>query len=54
MRTTDADYWVKLGDLYTRLYLKEDGSSQPAEQQKMNAVYRKAAEFGKEDAVDPG
>ena len=47
----DAKYWVQLGDLCTRLYLKEDGSSEPAQLQKMNAIYRKAAELGKADAA---
>ncbi len=47
----EAKYWIQLGDLYTRLYLKEDGSSEPAQLQKMNAVYRKAAEYGAKDAT---
>jgi len=46
----DAKYWAQLGDLCTRLYLKEDGSSEPAQLQKMNAIYRKAADLGKDDA----
>jgi len=47
----EAKYWIQLGDLYTRLYLKEDGSAEPAQLQKMNAVYRKAAELAAKDAV---
>lgn len=47
----DAKYWSQLGDLCTRLYLKEDGSSEPAQLQKMNAIYRKAGELGKDDAT---
>jgi tetratricopeptide (TPR) repeat protein len=47
----DPKYWAQLGDLYTRLYLKEDGSSEPAQLQKMNAVYRKAAELGPKDVT---
>ncbi|MEP6667567.1 MAG: tetratricopeptide repeat protein [Chthoniobacter sp.] len=47
----DAKYWGQLGDLCTRLYLKEDGSSEPAQLQKMNAIYRKAADLGKDDAI---
>jgi tetratricopeptide (TPR) repeat protein len=47
----DAKYWVQLGDLFTRLYLKEEGSSEPAQLEKMNAVYRKAAELGPEDVA---
>lgn len=47
--TDDAKYWVQLGDLYTRLYLKEDGTGEPQAIEKMNGVYRKAAELGKTD-----
>lgn len=47
----DAKYWVQLGDLCTRLYLKEEGSSEPAQLEKMNAIYRKAAELAPEDAT---
>jgi tetratricopeptide (TPR) repeat protein len=47
----DAKYWVQLGDLSMRLYLKEDGSSEPPQQQKMNAMFRKAAELGKDDPM---
>ncbi len=49
----DAKFWMQLAELYSRLYLKEDGSSdpEPAQLQKMNAVYRKAAELGATDVV---
>jgi tetratricopeptide (TPR) repeat protein len=50
-KSTEPRYWVQLGDLYTRLYLKEDGSSDQENLQRMNTVYRKAAELGKSDAV---
>jgi tetratricopeptide (TPR) repeat protein len=50
-KSVEAKYWVQLGDLYTRLYLKEDGSSQPAELEKMNTLYRKASELGKDDPI---
>ncbi|MEO8351776.1 MAG: tetratricopeptide repeat protein [Chthoniobacteraceae bacterium] len=49
-KTTDPKFWLQLGDLFTRLYLKEDGSSNPNDQARMNAVYDKAAELGKDDA----
>ncbi len=49
--SNDAKFWLQLGDLYTRLYLKEDGSCAPEEQQRMNAVYRKAAELAQDDAA---
>jgi tetratricopeptide (TPR) repeat protein len=47
----DARYWIQLGDLSTRLYLKEDGSADPAQQAKMNTIYRKAAQLGKDDPM---
>ncbi len=49
--STEAKFWVQIGDLYTRLFLKDDGASQPADQQKMNAVYRRAGELAGEDAT---
>lgn len=49
-KTKEPKFWVQLGDLYTRLYLKEDGSSEPANQARMNAMYEKAADLGKDDA----
>ena len=48
--STDPMHWAQLGDLYTRLYLKEDGTSAPEHLQKMNAIYRKAADLGKNHA----
>jgi tetratricopeptide (TPR) repeat protein len=48
--SADPRYWLQLGELYTRLHLKEDGSADPAQIQKMNAVFRTAAELGKSDA----
>lgn len=45
----EAKYWIELGKLYKGLYLKDDGSSDPAQLQKMNAVYRKVGELGASD-----
>jgi tetratricopeptide (TPR) repeat protein len=45
----DAKYWTQLGDLFAKLYLKEDGSCDPAQLAKMNGIYRKAADIGKDD-----
>jgi tetratricopeptide (TPR) repeat protein len=50
-RSLDPKFWVQLGNLYRRLYLKEDGTAGEAELTKMNAVHRKAAELGKTDAT---
>jgi tetratricopeptide (TPR) repeat protein len=46
---TDPKYWIQLGALQRRMYLKEDGTCEPAQLQKMNAVHMKAAELGKND-----
>lgn len=48
-KSADPHFWIQLGDLSTRLYLKEDGSSDPAQVQRMNAIYTKAGELGKDD-----
>ena len=48
--SVDPKFWAQLGDLYARLYLKDDGSSEPAQLQKMNTIYRKAGDLGKDDA----
>ncbi len=49
----DANFWMQLAELYSRLYLKEDGGTdpEPAQLQKMNTVYRKAGELGASDVV---
>ena len=49
--STDAKFWMQTGDLYTRLFLKEDGSCQPEQLQKMNAIFRRAAELAGDDAA---
>jgi len=50
-KTADPLYWIQLGDLSTRLYLKEDGSAEADQVQRMNAIYKKAADLGKNDPV---
>ena len=47
----DPKFWIQLGNLYRRLYLKEDGTAGPEELKKMNAVHLKAAELGQRDAA---
>ena len=47
---TVPKYWLQLGELQQHLWLKEDGSAEPAQLEKMNATFRKAAEVGKGDA----
>jgi tetratricopeptide (TPR) repeat protein len=48
-KSTDPHFWTQLGDLSTQLYLKEDGSSDAEQVQRMNAIFRKGGELGKED-----
>ena len=48
--STSPKYWAQLGELEQRLWLKDDGAAEPAQLQKMNAAFRKAAELGKNDA----
>lgn len=50
-RSNDPKFWLQLGDLTTRLYLKEDGSSEPVHIERMNALYRRAADLGRDDAA---
>ena len=47
---TVPKYWMQLGELQQHLWLKEDGAAEPAQLDKMNATFRKAAEVGKGDA----
>ncbi len=50
--STDAQFWMQLGELYTRLHLKEDGQpSSPEALKQMSAIFRRAAELGKDDAA---
>ena len=48
--STAPKYWAQLGELEQRLWLKDDGAAEPAQLQKMNAAFRRAAELGKDDA----
>ncbi len=42
----DPKFWIQLGNLHRRAYLKEDGTAAPEELKTMNAVHLKAAELG--------
>jgi tetratricopeptide (TPR) repeat protein len=48
--STEAKFWAQLGELYSRLYFKEDWSCLPDQLQKMNTVYGRAAELAGDDA----
>jgi tetratricopeptide (TPR) repeat protein len=50
-KSQDPKFWAQLGDLATRLYLREDGSSEPAHIERMNALFRRAADLGHDDAA---
>ncbi len=50
-KSQDAKFWAQLGDLATRLYLHEDGSSEPAHIERMNALFHRAADLGRDDAA---
>ena len=47
--STDAKFWIQLGELYRQMFLKKDGSSKPEDLQKMNLVHRRAAELAGDD-----
>ena len=48
--STAPKYWAQLGELEQRLWLKEDGAAEPAQLERMNAAFRRAAQLGKDDA----
>jgi tetratricopeptide (TPR) repeat protein len=47
----NGKYWAQFGELLQRLFLKDDGTAEPAQLQQMNAAFRKAAEYGADDAI---
>lgn len=50
--STDLEYWVQLGEVYERIYLREGTETvTPEALTRMTAVFRKAAELGKDDPV---
>ncbi len=44
-------YWAQFGELLQKLFLKEDGTAEPAQIEQMNVAFRKAAEYGPADAL---
>lgn len=50
IHTSDPSFWIKLGRLYSSLFLRPD--AQPSSEQvvKLNAVYNNAAQNGQDDA----
>lgn len=50
--SSDPEFWASLGELYTKVHLKENGSADSKDAlRQMNAIFQKAADLGKEDAV---
>ena len=47
----DSDFWVRLGELYIRLFFRDKDELAPEELEKVNAIYRKALELGSDDPV---
>lgn len=47
----DAQFWVQVGEIYERVFLKSDGSTTPDKLAKMNAVFQKAQALAKDDPV---
>lgn len=50
LENKDVQFWLQLGEFYTRLLLKDDGSTAPEEIAKLNAVYQKALPLAAENA----
>lgn len=50
--SNDPQFWLQLGGLFARAYLKEDGTPlAPDLLPRVNAIYRKAATLGQSDAL---
>lgn len=48
----DPEFWVQLGEVYSRIYFRDGSEKVPAETlKKMNTIFKKAAELGKDDAL---
>lgn len=49
--STSAKYWIQLAEMEQNLWQKEEGSADAAQTETMNAAFRKAAAYGKDDVV---
>ncbi len=49
VQSDNPTFWVKLGRLYSSVFLKPDATPSPAELARMNEVYQKAAANGQDD-----
>jgi tetratricopeptide (TPR) repeat protein len=48
-KSKDPQFWLQLGELHSRIWLKDEAGTLPAHRQKINDVYRKAVEYGRKD-----
>ncbi len=46
LKSEDPEYWLRLGDLHARIYIKEDGKTSPVQLERVNAIYAKALASG--------
>ncbi len=51
LESTDAEFWMRLGDLYTRTLVKEGGELTPQNRGKIDRVFAKALQFGPGDPL---
>jgi len=50
--STEPEFWLSLGDLYSKVHFREDGTwDVPAAQKEANGIFHKAADLGKADAT---
>ena len=50
--STDSSFWLQLGEVYQRVYLQDESAPPaPAVLERINGVFRKAAELGIDDAL---
>jgi tetratricopeptide (TPR) repeat protein len=51
VESKDVRYWTDLGDFLQKIYLKDDGTCSAEELKRMNVVYQRLADLGKDDPV---
>src|SRR5262249_5068193 len=49
VKSTDPNFWMRLGKLYVAILFKSDSQPKPGELKTTNDVFKKAAEYGDED-----
>jgi tetratricopeptide (TPR) repeat protein len=51
LQTTNPSFWIKLGRLYSSVFLKPDAHPSPEQTARLNAVYGNAAAKGQDDSA---